>query len=229
MIDSGASTIIMPKQIAKVLNIKYDPFNKGVMLLDGNRVQTIGLIKNLPLTLFACPSVTVSQEVMVIDIPPVFGLYLSRYFTTKIGGYMSLDWSHLILRTQHVAKLKILSEPLHAKHIAHQALINFEPTHTSISNDERKVVEILEDEEVMGEILPEQEAFLNEFINSDPFSNYHPLAWVPIAFLKKIKSSQSLLRIRSLKRSCLRHYEPYTLMVPNARWALEREFVSLPL
>lgn len=77
MIDSRASTTVMPKQIAEVLNIKYDPLNKGVMQLDENRVQTIGLIKNLPLTLFACPSITVSQEVVIIDIPPIFGLCLS--------------------------------------------------------------------------------------------------------------------------------------------------------
>lgn len=52
-------------------------------------------------------------------------------------------------------------------------MINFDPTHASISNKERKVVELLEDEEVTGEIPPEQEFFLNEFVDSDPFSNYH--------------------------------------------------------
>lgn len=77
MIDSRASTTIMPKQITKVLNIRYDPLYKGVMQLNEEKVQMVGLIKNLPLTLFACPSVTVSQEVVVIDIPPIFGLCLS--------------------------------------------------------------------------------------------------------------------------------------------------------
>lgn len=115
----------------------------------------------------------VSQEVVVIDIPLVFRLCLSQDFTAKIGGYLFLDWSHLILCTQHDTKLKILSEPLHVEHVADQAMINFKPTHTSISNKERKVVELLEDEEVTGEIPPEHEVFLNEFIDSDPFSNYH--------------------------------------------------------
>lgn len=31
MIDSGASTTVMPKQIAEVLNIKYEPLNRVVM------------------------------------------------------------------------------------------------------------------------------------------------------------------------------------------------------
>lgn len=76
------------------------------------------ILLSLPLILFTCPSVTVSQEVIVIDIPPIFGLYLSHDFTTKIGDYLSLYWSHLILWTQHGAKLKILSEPLHTEHVA---------------------------------------------------------------------------------------------------------------
>lgn len=100
MIDFGTNTSVMPKQITEVLNIKYEPLNHSVMQLDGKKVQTLDLIKSLPLTLFACPSITVSQEVVVIDIPLVFGLHLSRDFTTKIGGYLSLDWSHLILRTK---------------------------------------------------------------------------------------------------------------------------------
>lgn len=71
------------------------------------------------------------------------------------------------------AKLKILAEPLHAEHIADQDMLNFELTHTSISNEERKIVDLLEDEEVTGDIPQDQKIFLNEFIDSDPYSNYH--------------------------------------------------------
>lgn len=163
----------MPKKIAEVLNIKYDPLNRGIMQLDEKKVQTVGLIKILPLTLFACPSITVSQEVVVIDIPPIFGLCLSRDFTAKIGGYLSLDWSHLILHTKRGAKLKILSEPLHVEHVVDQAMLNFEPTHTSISGEERRMVEFIEDEEIIGDTSPNQEVFLEEFIDFDPYSNYH--------------------------------------------------------
>lgn len=54
------------------------------MQLDGNRVQTMGIIKSLFLTLFTCPSIIVTREVAVIGIPPIFGLCLSRYFTVKV-------------------------------------------------------------------------------------------------------------------------------------------------
>lgn len=132
MIDSVASTTVMPKQIAEVLNLKYDPMSRGVMQLDGNRVQTVGIIKTLLLTLFACPSIIVTQEVVVMDIPPVFCLCLSQDFTAKVDWHLSLYWSHLILRTKHGAKLKILFEPLYIEHIGDETMINFESTHTSI-------------------------------------------------------------------------------------------------
>lgn len=55
MIDYGASTTVMPKQITELLNIKYEPLNRGVMQLNGNKVHTIGLIRSLPLTLSHVP------------------------------------------------------------------------------------------------------------------------------------------------------------------------------
>lgn len=91
MIDSGASTTAMPKQIVEALGLNYEPMKRGVMQLDGNKVETIGVIKALPLTLSACPSITVSQDTMIIDVPPMFGLCLSQEFTSKVGGYLSLD------------------------------------------------------------------------------------------------------------------------------------------
>lgn len=39
------------------------------MKLDENKVQYIGVIKRLSLTIFDCPSITVTQEVVIIDIP----------------------------------------------------------------------------------------------------------------------------------------------------------------
>lgn len=59
MIDSGASITVVPKKIAKALGLSYEPLKKGVMQLDGNKVETVGVIKALPLTLFTFPSIIV--------------------------------------------------------------------------------------------------------------------------------------------------------------------------
>lgn len=46
LIDSCASTIVMPKQIVEILNIRYEPLSRGIMQLDGNKVQNVDLIKS---------------------------------------------------------------------------------------------------------------------------------------------------------------------------------------
>ncbi|KAH9293824.1 hypothetical protein KI387_040972, partial [Taxus chinensis] len=100
MIDSGASSSVMPKQIADQLGLQYETISKGVVQLDGTAVTTVGVIRNLNLTLHACPNVVVLQDVSVIDLPPLFALCLSRDFTAKIGGYLSADWSHMLCSEQ---------------------------------------------------------------------------------------------------------------------------------
>ncbi|KAH9296175.1 hypothetical protein KI387_039763, partial [Taxus chinensis] len=85
MIDSGASSSVMPKQIADQLGLQYEITSKGVVQLDGTAVATVGVIRNLSLTLHACPNVVVLQDVSIIDLPPLFALVL-------VKGLHSQDW-----------------------------------------------------------------------------------------------------------------------------------------
>ena len=99
MVDSGASSCVMPKEIADKLGIKYQTLEKGVVQLDGTTVNTLGFIKGLDLTLHACPNFVVPQDICVIDLPPHFAMCLSRDFTAKIGVYLFVDWSPMLFRT----------------------------------------------------------------------------------------------------------------------------------
>lgn len=56
MVDSGASSLVIPKQIVDKLGLKYQPLEKGVIQLDGTSVNALGVIKDLSLTLHACPN-----------------------------------------------------------------------------------------------------------------------------------------------------------------------------
>ena len=42
---------------------------------------------------------------------------MSRDFTTKIGGYLKFDWSHMLFRTRYGTKVTIKSELLAKNHI----------------------------------------------------------------------------------------------------------------
>ncbi|KAH9327817.1 hypothetical protein KI387_043751 [Taxus chinensis] len=117
MIDSGASSSVMPKQIVDQLGLQYETTSKGVVQLDGTAIATVRVIRNLSLTLHACPNVVILQDASVIDLPPLFALCLSRDFTAKIGGYLFADWSHMLFRTRYGTKATIRSEPITNFHI----------------------------------------------------------------------------------------------------------------
>ncbi|KAH9298001.1 hypothetical protein KI387_029683, partial [Taxus chinensis] len=102
----------MPKKIADQLGLQYEVISKGVVQLDGTTMTIVGVIKNLILTLHACPNVVVLQDVSVIDLLPLFALCLSRDFTAKIVGYLSTDWSHLLFQTRYGTKATIRFEPI---------------------------------------------------------------------------------------------------------------------
>ena len=117
MVDSGATSSIVPNKIAYQLGLKYEPLEKGVVELGGSFVNTLGIINNARLTLHVCPTFYIPQDIFVIDLPPYFSICLSREFIAKIGGYLSIDWSHMLFRTRYGTKVTIRSKLLVKNHI----------------------------------------------------------------------------------------------------------------
>ena len=112
MIDLGATNSVMPKKIADQLGLKYETLEKGVVQLDGTTLKTMGIIRNLDLTLHSCPSFSIPFDIYIIDLLTYFSICLSRDFTAKIGGYLSTDWSHMLFWTGYGTKVTIPSEPI---------------------------------------------------------------------------------------------------------------------
>ena len=93
MIDSGATSSVMPKKIVDQLGIKYETLEKGVVQLDGTAIETVGVIRNLDLTLHSCLSFSVPMDIYIIDLHPYFSICLScdyqnkRLFICKLVSY----------------------------------------------------------------------------------------------------------------------------------------------
>lgn len=91
MVNSRASNFVMPKKTVDILGLKNSHVSKGVLQLDGSTASILGVTKDIELTHHACQSLTITQYVSFINFPPFFSICLSRYFTTKVGGYLSSD------------------------------------------------------------------------------------------------------------------------------------------
>lgn len=88
-IDSGASSSVMPKCVANILEVKYEAIVKDVLQLDGSTVKTMGILRNFEMALHACLGSTVVQYISIFEVKPHFAICLSRNFTAQMGGYIS--------------------------------------------------------------------------------------------------------------------------------------------
>ena len=47
MIDSRASSSVMPRCVVDALEMKYEPIVRDVLYLDGSTVKTVGILRNV--------------------------------------------------------------------------------------------------------------------------------------------------------------------------------------
>jgi hypothetical protein len=60
-------------------------------------VKLLGVIKDLVVTLFQLPMKSVVMDIVVVDVPPKFGMLFSRYWIKRLGGTLNMDLSYAII------------------------------------------------------------------------------------------------------------------------------------
>jgi ribonuclease HI len=94
MLDSGASHNVMPKAIMDRLGLKITRPYGDLYSFDSRKVKCIGMIKDLVVNLAQIPVKSILMDVVVVDIPPKYGMLLSRSWGTKLGGSLQLDMTY---------------------------------------------------------------------------------------------------------------------------------------
>jgi len=94
MFDSGASHNLMPKSVMEKLNLDITRPYKDLFSFDSIQVKCLGLIKDLCMSLVQYPNKTILMDVEVADIPPKYGMILSRSWGAKLQGSLQLDMSY---------------------------------------------------------------------------------------------------------------------------------------
>ena len=68
---------VMPKSIMEAMGLQITKPYKNVCGMDLSPFHVFGLIKNLQAYLFACSNISTLMDVVVVDLPPVYGMLLS--------------------------------------------------------------------------------------------------------------------------------------------------------
>jgi hypothetical protein len=97
MVDSGASSNVMPWSVCQKINAEVEPSSLKIIQLDRTDVKVMGELKNVLIILSSNPKVHQVIDIIVVDIPEVYGMFLSRDWSEQLHGYFATDWSHLWL------------------------------------------------------------------------------------------------------------------------------------
>jgi hypothetical protein len=84
----------MPKVVMDELGLDITKPYHDLYSFDSKRVKCLGVIKDLVVTLSQLPMKSVVMDIVVVDIPPKFGMFLSIYWENKVGGSLQMDLTY---------------------------------------------------------------------------------------------------------------------------------------
>jgi len=86
LLDTGASHNLIPKTIMEELGLDITRPYHDLFSFDSRKVKCLGLIKDLAITLTQLPMKSIMMDIVVADVPPKFGMLLSRGWIKRLGG-----------------------------------------------------------------------------------------------------------------------------------------------
>jgi ribonuclease HI len=94
LMDSGASHNLMPKNIMEELGLEVTKDYHDSYSFDSRKFQCLGVIKDLVVTLFQLPMKSMVMDIVVDDVPPNFGMLLSRSWIKILGGTLQMGLTY---------------------------------------------------------------------------------------------------------------------------------------
>jgi len=117
MLDSGASANIMPLIVMKQLDLSITRPYKRVCGFNSKHVEVEGIIKDLKASLARNPDISLLMDVIVIDIPDVWGMLLSQKLGATIGGHVQMDLSYATIPQSDGTPFILYRETAYLPHV----------------------------------------------------------------------------------------------------------------
>jgi hypothetical protein len=86
LMDSSESHNLIPMALMDELGLEITKAYHDLYYFDSTKVKCLGVIKDLVVTLLQLPMKNIVMDIVVADVPPKFGMSLSRSWITRLGG-----------------------------------------------------------------------------------------------------------------------------------------------
>ena len=72
---------------------------------------------NFPVKLATYPNISVTMDIVVIDVPDIWGMLLSRKWVSSLGGSIQMDWTYAMIPSFEDAHVKLHREKERKYHV----------------------------------------------------------------------------------------------------------------
>jgi ribonuclease HI len=117
MLDSGASSNVMTKKVMEQLNLRISRPYHNICALDSQTIEVFGLIKGLQVYLKAFPDISIEMDIVVIDVPYLWGMLINRKSAADLGGNIQMDLSYATLPTPSGGTFRLDREVYRKVHV----------------------------------------------------------------------------------------------------------------
>jgi hypothetical protein len=117
MLDSGASSNVMTKKVMEQLNLRISRPYHNICALDSQTIEVYGLIKGLQVYLTVFPDIMIEMDIVVINVPDLWGMLLNRKAAANLGGSLQMDLSYATLPTPNGGTFKLNREVYRKYHV----------------------------------------------------------------------------------------------------------------
>jgi hypothetical protein len=85
MLDSGASSNVITKKVMEQLNLRISRPYHNICALDSQTIEVHGLIKGLQVHLAVFLDIMFEMDIVVIDVPDVWGMLFKQKSSSRFG------------------------------------------------------------------------------------------------------------------------------------------------
>ena len=117
MLDSGAGANMMSLMVMQQLGLKVTRPYRNVCGFESKAIPTHGVVENVEICLKEYPEKVIHIDIVIVDIPDVWGMLLSRKFASMLGGTLEMDLSFIEFTLKDGIIGRLLNEPVTETHV----------------------------------------------------------------------------------------------------------------
>jgi hypothetical protein len=117
MLDTSVGANMMSLKVMQQMGIKVTRPYRNVCGFESKAIPTHGVVENVEVQLKEFPEKTVHIDIIVVDVPDVWGMLLSRKFGAMIGGSLEMDLTFLRLPLKDGTIGRLLNMPITGTHV----------------------------------------------------------------------------------------------------------------